>query len=117
MIYPIPCRTYLLSINDLSRGYLMLLSGPTSGTRLQLSPPNSTQRSRLLIRHSPIRHFFFLAFGPVPAPGCEGGASPAGPGGVDPQEQRLHQRRRVQEGRGCDAEIEAASAPPGDSLP
>ena len=82
---PIPYQRYLLSINDLSQGYLILLSEPAQkrATAIESSCQNSAQRSRRFIKHNPLCYFFFLPLGPAPAPapGCEGAASPADTGG------------------------------------
>ena len=99
----------------------MLLSEPAqrNAVSIESSCQNSAQRNRRFIKHNPIYYFFFLPLGPAP------GAAKAlprrqvrvDPAGVNPQGQVLHRRRWVQEGPGCNAEIEAASAFPGHSLP
>ena len=56
----------------------MLLSerAQRNAAAIESSFQSSAQRSRLFIKHDPFYYFFILPLGP--APGGEGGASPAG---------------------------------------
>ena len=133
---PIPYQRYLLSfnelsqgylivmripaVNDLAQGYLMLLSEPAqwnaASIAQQLNPPAKIQHSVADGSSSTTR--FTISFS------CPWSPRPRPRPRLHRRQVRgestghvLHRRRWVQEeGSGCDAEIEAASAFPGHSL-
>ena len=136
---PIPNQRYPLSINDLSRGYRFVLripdvhQWPSPGTShaafetgsaecsSQLNPPAKIQHtSQTVHKAQPDLLFLFFSLGSCARARRRRRASPAGTGGSGRGEstgQVLYRRRWMQEGPGCNTEIEAASAFPGQSLP